>query len=677
VTGRKAVAGLVLATVVALVATLHGAPARAQTTTAPTFVLTGQSPWTQQGGLILFRFHAANVPAGSEVSLTVHDPLQSRTAFDDSVNGGRLPPTRELSDVPFDSLHTDPATGDRVLVYPTATLTGGGVYPLEVDLRSPADESIAHFVTHVVIADVAPDGTLTVGTPLHVAWIWPLRADPAYVAGRYPINPTTLADLRPTGRLGRQAQQLAANTDVPLTLAPSPETLDAWRDLGAKLPELAPGAAALQLTAARDQVLAGPFVPLDLPSVLDNGLAGVVNSELARGIVTLESFFGTHLDPSTALPGPLDSASLRLLQNASARQLVVEGDALTPVNERFTPAHPYKMQAVAGDDATAVTVLATDPGFEKFLSGDDPPALRAAHLLAGLALVALEQPSLDRGIAIANPGRWDADPTFVTAALAGLRDNPLLEPDTVATLLDAVPAATVDGAAVYRQLEAYAAPATPVTVAQYQRGERDTEAVARLVGADDPRTARDERALATSVAADWQNDDGRGRARALLAGIGDSVNGFLRQIKVQPRGTITITSSKAEIPIGFQNTSDQDVTVHLKLASDRLLFPDGAERDVLLRKNRSTTVRVTVETRGSGTAPVQMSVTTADGLTIGVPTTIKVRSSFVSGVGIFLTVGAIVFLALWWGWDIHRRRKRRGPERRHPQSLATPSGQPA
>ncbi len=117
--------------------------------------------------------------------------------------------------------------------------------------------------------------------------------------------------------------------------------------------------------------------------------------------------------------------------------------------------------------------------------------------------------------------------------------------------------------------------------------------------------------------------------------------------------------------------------MHLKLESDRLLFPDGAERTVVLPKNRSTTVRVTVETRGSGTSPVQMSVTTADGLTIGNPTTIKVRSSFVSGVGIFLTVGAIVFLALWWGWDIHRRRKRRGPKPRSPRSLATPSGQPA
>ena len=63
-------------------------------------------------------------------------------------------------------------------------------------------------------------------------------------------------------------------------------------------------------------------------------------------------------------------------------------------------------------------MLATDDGLEQFLSGDAPPALRAAHLLAGLALVAGEQPSTSRGIAIANPAQWDAD--LVKAALINL-----------------------------------------------------------------------------------------------------------------------------------------------------------------------------------------------------------------------------------------------------------------
>jgi hypothetical protein len=179
------------------------------------------------------------------------------------------------------------------------------------------------------------------------------------------------------------------------------------------------------------------------------------------------------------------------------------------------------------------------------------------------------------------------------------------------------------------------------------------------------------------VSADWQNPDGRKRARDLLTGIRTSVNGLLNQIEVQPQSTITVTSSKAEIPIGFKNTSDRDVTVHLKLTSDRLLFPAGAELDIPLPAKRSTTVRVAVETRGSGTSPVHLTVTTAGGLTIGGTTTIKVRSSFVSGVGIFLTVGAIVFLSVWWGWDIRRRRKRKGDAPTTPRPITTTAGQHA
>jgi hypothetical protein len=154
------------------------------------------------------------------------------------------------------------------------------------------------------------------------------------------------------------------------------------------------------------------------------------------------------------------------------------------------------------------------------------------------------------------------------------------------------------------------------------------------------------------------------------------VSGFLDQIHLQPTGTITITSSKAQIPISFQNTSNQDLIVHLKLESDRLLFPDGAEQDVQLPAGRSTTVRVAVETRGSGQSPVQLTVTTTDGLAIG-SRRITVRSTFVSGVGVFLTVGAIAFLAIWWGWDIHRRRRKRSQEHHPSFPVATPTGQPA
>jgi hypothetical protein len=337
------------------------------------------------------------------------------------------------------------------------------------------------------------------------------------------------------------------------------------------------------------------------------------------------------------------------------------------------------MQTVTGDASTTITVAPADSALERFLAGDDPPALRAAHLLAGLALVAGEQPSISRGVTLVNPDSWNADPTFMAAVFAGLKGNPLLHPSTVGQLLAEVPVATTDGdadsAPLLRQLAPTRAPAAPLTLAQYQRGQADVASVQHLVTASDARALAGERALASSLTAMWENPTGRAKARALVHGIGSSLDTYLNQIEIPAQSTITITSSKADIPVTMRNNGISPVTVHVALQSDRLLFPDGPERDVLLEPGRITTVRIAVETRSSGTSPATMTVTAA-GLLVRQPVHITVKSSFVSGVGLFLTIGAVVFLALWWGWDIHRRRKR--GRAAHPASrFGAAHGQPA
>jgi hypothetical protein len=552
------------------------------------------------------------------------------------------------------------------------------VYPLEIDVRDADGRVITGFTTDEIVADVGSDGRLTSGQPLNVAWVWPLRAQPAYLPDGSP-DPAVVTELSTGGRLGRQAVALSANPGVPITIAPSPETLESWDALRAtgRFPDLATGDAALRAAAPHLQVLAGPYVPLDYPSIVDAGLVGVVADEQRRGLSTLEAFFGTPLDPSVALPGQLDSGSLRLLENASVRRVVLPDTALVPAAEKFTPAQPTTVQAVQDDVSTNATVAAADTGLARFLGGDDPPALRAARLLAGLAVVAGEQPSLSRGITLVNPEGWDADPQLTTALFAGLQGNPLLAPATVSQLVDRVPVATDDGdAPLLRQLAPPKLVAPPLTVAKYDAGRADLTSVQELVGVDDPRSLAGDRALAASLTSLWQTPRGRAKARALVAGIGNSVNAYLHQIEIPGQSTITITSSKADIPITMKNNGDAAVTVHLALQSDRLLFPDGAERDVELAAGKSTTVRVPVETRSSGTSPVTMTVTAAGLPVPGTPARFTVKSSFVSGVGLFLTIGAIVFLALWWGWDIHRRRKK-GRAAHPARAFAVANGHPA
>ena len=171
-------------------------------------------------------------------------------------------------------------------------------------------------------------------------------------------------------------------------------------------------------------MLAGSFVPLDLPSIFAAASAAPSRSdELDRGIRHAQSFFDTHLDPSTAMPGDLDTVSLDAL-TASRTRLVLDGSALEPFDGRFTPGAPPRAPAAA-TRRRGHAVVATDPGLESFLGGDAPPALRAAHLLGALAVIQSEQPSLAAAVALRQPGELGSSDEFVTALLAGLRANPL------------------------------------------------------------------------------------------------------------------------------------------------------------------------------------------------------------------------------------------------------------
>ncbi len=669
--GRTGWARAAVAFAIGLVVAATSAPlsAHAQEAAAPSLLLVAQDPWTPNGGVVTLRLRASGAPSGLELALTTHDQVRSRNGFDETTTGGDLGPTLGRFQVPFDAVPLDAASDTRVLAVPLDELnarlnlrqSGSGVFPLEVDLRTSDNQSLSRFVTHLVVADVDAAGALVVGRPLDFAWVWPLSADPAYLPDGS-ADPAVVTELFSTGRLGRQAAYIGDHPDVPLTLAPSPETLDAWTTLGTGDLDLAVGASQIAGARPHHQVLAGPFVPLDLPSLLANGFAGPIPDELARGASTLEQLLGP-VDPTTALPGPLDGASLAALRAAQVRRLVVDGSALTRFDEQFTSARPFTLQTAPDDPSTATTVLASDVGLQRFLVSEDPPALRAARLLAGLAVIAGEQPNHARGVAVVNPARWDAPAELVTPLLAGLRGNPLVRPVTVDQLFADVPVATEgdvdDAPRIIRTLEPYSPPAPPVTPSRYYRALVERDAVASLFPATDARVQRGNRALLASLSSAWVDPEGRRKATALLTGIGASVDGYLSNIHVPLRSTVTFTSNAADLPISFDNETGQPVRVRVRLESNRLLFPDGAERVVELPP-RNHTERIRVETRSPGTFPVTVVVETEDGLPIQT-TRISVRSSVVSGVGVVLMIGAAVFLAAWWGWDIPRRRRHKRP----------------
>jgi hypothetical protein len=651
---------------------------------SPRLVLTGQPAWVTVGGNLPLRLQVRGQVAGTAgltVSATAHAAVSSRSGFDAALEGRNLGSVLGQVDLPLDPFPAG-EDGSRTLTFPLQAEDGPrdptrlplrrtGVYPVEVELRQPDGTRVDGFVTPVVAVAPGANGGPAVGQRLGVSWVVPMTARPAYQADGKP-DPDVVAQLRPDGRVGRRAIAIA-NSGVPLTLAPGPETLESWTQLANDDPGLTTSLGAMRDALGRSQVLASPFVPIDVRSLVSGGLSAEVGPEIVQGTDKLSALLGTRVDPRTQIARPANEASLARLRDAGVDRVILDGAGLTPRDEQFTPAQPFVVRSQQG----MATAVGSDAGLQRLLEGDEPPALRAQRFLAGLSVVALEQPNVARGVVVLSPDDWDASSALLASALAGLTsDHPLLQPLTVDDLVASVPPATNANAPVERELAPSPVPPAPVTAREFLDTETQLGAFNALVPPPNPVADTGNRSLLVSLSSAWSGPGGRVRARAELARIDADVNQFVGRLRVPAvNSTITLTAEKGEIPVTFLNETGQALRVRVRLESDKLLFPEGDER-ILDLPPRSTTVPFTVETRSSGTFPLTLRVTSPDGALPIQQTEVQVRTTFfVNNVGVFLTVGAGLFLAGWWAYDIRRRRRRRAATPAHP-ALSSPPETP-
>ncbi len=114
------------------------------------------------------------------------------------------------------------------------------------------------------------------------------------------------------------------------------------------------------------------------------------------------------------------------------------------------------------------------------------------------------------------------------------------------------------------------------------------------------------------------------------------------------------------MPIAVRNIVGYLMTVLLHLFGERLEFLDNPDGQLRLELTQEITrVEVTVRTLTSGDAPLTLSVSTPDNLRELDRSRFTVRSTAVTGVGMALIGGSLLFLAAWWGRNIHRSRRNR------------------
>jgi hypothetical protein len=500
-------------------------------------------------------------------------------------------------------------------------------------------------------------------------WVVPVHAPPAD-----PAAPTAALPASTSQSLDALVDALATHPKVPLTVDATPDTL------ASLMADDALTVSRLGQSLTGREVLARTWVPTPIPSMLADGLGTEVSLSLTRGSDALTADLGVQVTGRTWVQqGPVDEAALSFLRFAQFDRVVLPEADLgpNPDPQGKTVVQPFEVTA---SDQTLIRAAVADAALSEHFVNQPDPVLAAHQLLADLAQIYGDAPNdpQARGVIVVPPAAWVPDPAFVNAVLAGLQSSPLLAGQQLNTFFDVVPPApTRDGGPLIRPLvvddAAIRATASGLLPDAQRIAAAQLQSLARLLPESTKAYPPLERLLLEAPSADLSPAQRQGRLDALSRGL----RSVLGQVQLPTTRTITLTARKGHLPITVVSTSDEPLAVLLQVESDKLKFPgagtaNAATFPLTLHRGNNQIIDLTVEARTSGAFPLHLTVLTPDGGMVIARTTFTVQSTALSGVGVFLSVGAGLFLIVWWtrhAWKA-RRAARLDERRRHARGRA-------
>lgn len=617
--------------------------------------LASQTSWVGPGEDLVLRLGITTVKPAQKVELAVavYRRVMSRTEFAQTLTG-RLrgvpltvtPPTL-LSDLTPDGAGAvvarlgvqDPAQPpDRARL----RLAEEGVYPVRVEVSDAGGgPPVATLVTHLVYATPPDEG----GAPLKVALVLPVHAPPALK----PDGKRTLS-AQATEGLAQLIGSVQAYPLIPLNFLPTPETLEA---LEASTNEVDRDTIAkLAASTAGRQIIGGTYVPVDLRDLTDNRLNTERTAQLDRGTQAIERTLGARADTRTWVAAEsLDEQAVLGLRQQQVDRFVIPEPLLDPIDVPVTLAQPFELDVRALRRPYA---LVADGGLAGHFAKSDDPVLAAHRLLADLAVIYGDTPSRSRVVVVMPPRSWRPSKPFLDAVLAGFSTSSIIAGVTLDTGFADVPPATATAKtplvrSLVPSVNAAALPAGAIIQAR-----RRLAGFSSIIEAANPLDDALERLLIVAQAADLRPAQRAGYLRGITGVIDQQV----ALIQLPPNRSITLTARTGKIPITILSKADYPVHLQIEIESEKLEFPQGADRAIDLTR-RNTTERFSVRARTSGTFPLRLRLTSPDGSTVIGSSRFTVRSTAASGVGVLLSAGAGAFLLLWWARHHARGRRNR------------------
>lgn len=639
-------------------------PAQTEPPGAASIELVERPPWVAPVDEVTFLLATSGDVSAAAVQVEVFSTLDSAAELEDSatedvgvrlsrsapVPVGELPPGRDGTRAVSLRVSPEPVDGE------TVQLVEPGVHPVVISLLDAGGAEIDQVRTPLVrLADdpddqVAPDLAIL----LDVAAGPTLQPD-----GTRAVDP---AQLRALSRVG---DVLAAHPDLDLSIAAVPDTVDALGTLSD------PAADELLGVLADRPLLSVPYLPVPLAALIDRGVGGLVAPLVERGDAVLADRLRAAPDRSLWTDrSAVGSEGARLLDELGYDSVVVDAapdldrdrDRDEDEPAPLADAGPRPLEGITG-----VQGLVVDPVLSAELAtaaGDDVDAGHVA--LARLLLRPVEDPDGDDGATVlVRPGELDADP--VLARLLALLDDPAAPVQVGGLdLVDDV----VDGDAGPVD-PPVGGPDLDDAARRVLAAAGQLDAFERLIGTASSRADDLRLQVATALATATPDD----RRAAALGVVEEALGSAFGSIRLSGQTDLNLTSRRGSLPVTVENANPYPVDVVVRTRSDRLSFPDGERLPVTVGANDVLRIDVSVEALATGSVPVFVELWTPDDAIRLDTRRLNVRSTAISGVGLVLSLGALLVLVVWWVRNWRRTHGAKGADAgRDPEPTPEPMG---
>jgi hypothetical protein len=661
-------AACLLSFAVSVVLVAGAAPAGAQDPGSVRLVLASQSVYAAPGHPLRLQVAATNTTAEAlddlDLKLWVYPSAGSRSEFDEALRVETLSPLH-VSTFPLrGSLEPGatrrlPAIEARLPIL--SDLGAHALYPIKVELTSHnrTEAQLRSMVVGLYERDVK-GRPARILLPLDVSLTFVLDAPPAFRPDGTFIDDGLLERIAPEGPVGAVVDALA-DTPVACTLAVSPLLLEQLRRMsdGFRLlrgqevevfdsDSLEARRAAAVLQQLRDladpptEVVALPYASPSVPAMASAGLREAFRAQVSRGRQVVSNLLDIPVADGAFRPpgGSVDDRGLELLLDLDEDALILDPEAVSQPTFFLTPSPVALLETEDGHEVRAVS---PDAGVDRRIEGDgSDPRLTAMRTLGELSAIYFERPGTTRAAAIVFGEDDSPRPAFLRTLLRGLAR----QPDSLRWLRPVSATRVLGGAdPVDRRLRGLPTESFSTEYLEELRlARRGLSRFTAVAGLDHEVVNRLGTLILTSQSRYLISREDE--AVAMLAAVERGVSSELAKISPPPPTTIRLTSRSGILPVTLRNEAGYDVVVRVVLRAPGLDFVGGASRRVRLSRPEQQ-LTFPVEVQRTGRFQVAVEIQTVDGQPIA-ESSIVVRSTAYNRVALVVTIGAAVFLALWW-----------------------------